>query len=547
MATAPKLNALQDIEFIKLNSRRTTVREAMLHAHEHEFQLDQNVPGYVYTAQLRLLSQILAVVLREMDISTIPKIKKILSTGLDQTAIDTTIESLLRGSLLADEKQPFMQRPAVNTSNPKEKATFVGADSHPVKKLSPSMPPDEAEEFWDFRSQGAEGLPLEDAVLQLVVYHHMSLAGNNAYCGDKCVSGSPAMRFVGAENSATEMVFLGETLLATLLQMTPLNWVRGSGLPAWADRQCELSRSSEGIHPLWAASWSSNAPATAWEGNQLVGVRTGGIPKAWWLPEMGIGEQRKEWWTRRNEEDPFYLYIDNGKELKLQRLDLGKDATALAVDWAAENKSKTLIANHNLSVLIPQADLKIAFARHRMEGTASSPNIRASEVYIPSPDKWAFDMDQSIRDAIANRAESVQNLHRTICSPFRRERSNERDGGRVPLVLDFLEDLRPSVSDEFWRQFDSIFSDLLREIRESAEHCKDDPAGRTHAFYQPITHGLADRMKSAAMLAFDTVTNPYFGQDPARISHVRSGVSRRVNAIIRQGFLSPLDPVQEKK
>ena len=81
--------------------------------------------------------------------------------------------------------------------------------------------------------------------------------------------------------------------------------------------------------------------------------------------------------------DPFYLYINNGKELKLQRLNLGKDATALAINWAAQNKTAEFEKASSSHVLPPTAEARLVFIRHRMEGTASSPNIRASEVFFP--------------------------------------------------------------------------------------------------------------------------------------------------------------------
>lgn len=184
---------------------------------------------------------------------------ELLNLGLSEAAVDKALEELSAGAYLHDSQFPFMQRPAVNTSNPKDKATYVGPGTHPVKKLSPAMPPNESEDFANLLTASQERLSLEDAVMWLVTYHHLSVAGNNAYCGDKCVSGSPAMRFVGTENSATEVLWHGQSLLETLLMAIPQSWVKGTGLPAWADRTCAYSRHDGIVHPLWSATWTSNS------------------------------------------------------------------------------------------------------------------------------------------------------------------------------------------------------------------------------------------------------------------------------------------------
>ncbi|MDY3128287.1 MAG: type I-E CRISPR-associated protein Cse1/CasA [Corynebacterium sp.] len=520
----PTIDCTVDIDFLTTTDGRMSVRETLMQAHKPGFHIARTIPAYFYTAQIRLLTAILAVALRYGDLSNRRIAAKLRTTGLPAEAIDEALEKLRPATYLHHEKFPFMQRPAVNTTNPKEKASFVGPGEQPVKKLSPSMPPDNAEDFWNLLKAPSERLRLEDAVLQLVVYHHMSLAGNNAYCGDKCVSGSPAMRFVGAENSATEILWHGENLLETLLCMIPVSWVEGSGLPAWADRACSQSRGEHGSpHALWSATWTSNSPATAWDGSELVGVRTGGIPSEWYLPEMR--DNAKDWWTARNEADPFYLYSDNGKELKLQRLDLGKDATALATNWAAENKTAIYKDWCAPRMVPPSEHMQLLFARHRMEGTASSPNIRASEIFLPSFENWAHDTDIDVQLRISSGASQIEKLHRAVIAPFRRENSSERKGGRVPLVLDFLHDSRGSASDAFWRHMSHVFSLLLKECRESG------------AQFIPSSE-LRSGMIKGSVDAFDEITTPYFGQEPARISHVRAGLERQVHKIARD-FASP--------
>lgn len=509
------INALIDIEFLITTKGRMSVRSLLLSAHDPDVRLDLGVPAYVYTAQLRLLAAVLAVVLRYEQGFTRSRASSLADKGLSEAAVDGALNSLKEGTNLFDEYFPFMQRPALNTDNPKQKDTFVGPGGQPVKKLSPAMPPDEAEDFWNLLVKKDEWLSKEDGVLDLVVYHHLSMAGNNSYAGDKCVSGAPAMRFVGIENSATEVMWQATTLLRTIMCMVPWAWVEGDGLPAWADRECRKSRIGAEIHPLWKATWSSNTVATAWVDDRLVGVRTGGVPAAWFPLGNADKEWSKEWWNARNESDPFYLYIERDNELKLQRLDLGKDITALATDWAAENKTERYLKWCQPRVLSPGESDQLAFARHRIEGTASSPNIRASEILIPRTDQWAHDLDELTQQRIAMSAQTIERLQRIVCSPFRREGSNERTGNRVPLVLDFLHGARPTAVDAFWRHIASAFSLMLKECREAGGE------------FLP-SEELCKSMREASLAAFDEVTQPYFGQEPARISHVRAGIYRRV-------------------
>ncbi|WP_051866672.1 type I-E CRISPR-associated protein Cse1/CasA [Corynebacterium atypicum] len=273
------INALRDIKFLRITKGRTSVRNALLTAHDPDTQLDLNQPAYIVTSQLRLLAAVTAVALRHTD----ARVDKLRAQGLEQAAIDAALEDLSAGCDPFDATYPFMQRPVVPAHGPKDAARKLGPGEQPVKKLSPSMPPDDAEEYWNLANAERTSLPLADAILQLVVFHYLSMAGNNAYDGDKCQMGSPAMRFVGTGKAATEICVVHETLLDTLLSQIPTSWVHGAGLPAWADRRCEVSLTSESgrpeIHPLWAATWSSNAPACYWEDERLTGVRTGGIPE----------------------------------------------------------------------------------------------------------------------------------------------------------------------------------------------------------------------------------------------------------------------------
>lgn len=527
------INALRDIDWLITTQGRTNVRDALITAHEPNTQLDFTQPGYVVTSQLRLLCAVTAVALRRADAG----IDNLRREGLAPEIVDATLAELAPACDPFDDRYPFLQRPPVPPQGPRDKAHKLGPGDQPVKKLSPSMPPDEAEQYWDLNSAGPMSLPLEDAILQLVVFHHLSMAGNNAYDGEKCQMGSPAMRFVGAGYAATEVCVVHDTLLDTLLSQIPAAWVRGTGLPAWADRRWEVSLSEESdrpvIHPLWAATWSSNVPACYWEDTRLTGVRTGGVPESWYVDAvMGTTkESRKAWWDARNVHDPFYLYMPDDKQnLKVQRLDFGVDGTQLAVQWAAEQKTAALRNNLTERVLeAPFEALQVFFARHQIEGTASSPNIRASEVFAPDPALWAFDVDADVLGEVQEQATRIERLHHAVTSVFRRKNSNERS---TALVLDSLSDRRDDASNAFWRHVTVVYEDVVDAVRSAdnlgSSSFEDDKYAEDEF---ELPEDLRRREVEAALEAFDEVANPHATQEPVQIAYVRGKLRTKLWSI----------------
>ncbi|UBI02232.1 type I-E CRISPR-associated protein Cse1/CasA [Corynebacterium freneyi] len=523
------VNALTDVAFLKAASGRSSVREMLLGAHQAGTRLDLSMPGYVVSSQLRLLAAVTAVALRHCP----EQMDDAAANGLPESAVDLAIADLSPASDPFDKEFPFLQRPALTPSDPKDSARRLGPNQQPVKKLSPAMPPDEAEAYWNLLTQAETELPLPDALLALTVFHHMSMAGNNAYDGDKCQMGSPAMRYVGADFTATEVFLEGPRLLDTLLALIPRSWVDGDGLPAWADRLCERSVDEQHgqAHPLWAATWSSNAPACHWEGTQLTGVRTGGIPEAWYLrSEMGTTKQdRKDWWDDRNTRDPFYLYMQNHTgELKVQRLDFGVDGTHLAVEWAAENKMEALLARVNGTVARrPADDHQVLFARHQISGTASSPNIRASEIFAPATDRWSFDIDEEVRADIQGQANTIQHLNNILRSSFRRRAKDQKDSP----VLDDLEGRRDDASAAFWREITGVYIDIIAELRDHYTNIRD--AEHESAGYE-LPDSLKRQVLAATLRAFDDTVAPHSLQEPAHIAFVRGALERRIrNALNR--------------
>ena len=518
------INALTEVPFFPTTIGPTTVRDVLVQSHDPAIAIRKDMPAYEFTSLTRFLASIVAVVIQNLGISGKQrKLAKLAHNGLGEEEVDRVIDQLAFATDIYDAEIPFMQQPALNLTNPKDKATFVGKGVQPVKKLLPSMPPDEAEDFWHLLTADDEVLPLDAALPRLITFHYFSMAGNNAYAGQKCQYGAPSARFVGKDKTATEILWEGESLLKSLLYMIPENWAEGHGLPAWADRRCEQSRQGAEIHPLWAATWSSNAATVAWENDIMIGVRTGGIPERWYLPEMGTSkEERKRWWDTRNVADSFYFYMDNpdkgDAEPKLQRVDLGRDTTALAVDWAANKKTQHLRNPHIPRLIKPDQSATIIFAQHRVEGTSTSANIRSSQISTPSRDLWSFDADPKILDSIALRADLVQRIHSIVCGPFRRV--NKNDPPQIKReVLDFLRDARPDASAAFWRHADSVFAQMLKEVRMKT--AANEPTDF-------ISAALRKSLIEAADQAFDEVVSPYYSRKPAQISYTRSRVHAHV-------------------
>lgn len=501
------VNALTDVSWVATTEGYLSPREALLHASEIS-GLDLSLPGYTVSATLRTLLPLLALTARELGVHRVGL------SPLSADAVDSSLGAVAAGSDLHDTHQPFMQRPPVLDNGTSE--TTLAPGNQPVRKLDPTVPPNQALDFWHLSAPSAERLPLEVAVPALVVFNYFSMAGNNSYAGEKCAWGAPGIRFPGKDRSATEVCWLGGSLLETLAMNTPRSWVEGLGLPAWADRTCQQSRDGVGEHPLWRATWSSNAAAGLWEGEELVAVRVGGIPQDWYVPSQGqTKESRKAWWDARDTEDPLYLYAtDKNGQLKAQRVDIGRDATELAVQWNADGNPRRVREKLADRLLEHVEDSRILFFRHRVEGTATSASIRASEALPEDPSRWAPSLDAA--DALQVHAQLVNQLHWHVTKPFRRMSAADKKfaaAGGAPAVIESLAARRPDASTYFWRAMAPVFDGLV-----DAAAAGRDPDDAIWA--------LASR---ASMAAFDEAVSPFYGQGPAVIEYVRGVVKTAVN------------------
>lgn len=458
------------------------------------------------------------------------------------------VEQLAAGSNVFDSEQPFMQRPALPTEETKIGAKYSTTAPDAVKKLSPGMPADESESFWDLLTAYPKMLNLAEALLKLTTYHYFSPAGNLKVTisyrsssatepisyEDKARMGAPGFHFPGAGNSATEFIwkYPDGTFLHSLLSSLPTDWINDGGLPAFADRYCNQSRTHDGSPTsLWAATWSSNTAIGYWEGTDLVQVRVCGVPEEW-LPlpierKIQAGNKikfedstLKEWWDLRNTRDPFYFYVENAKgELKAQRLDIGRGPTDLSVEWYSLEKSEKLLDRSSTNLLPPRFANndypEPIFFRHCVQGTASSPVIRASNTFIPSREQWGFDLSEDQQNSIVTMAKLVRDLHRCVIGAFP-QRDTKTPGGKARS-----QDARPilagryaDASSEFWRNISAVYGEFIQTLRDG----KPSPAN------------LLNDLRVATLRTFDEITEPYLTTDAQQIFELRAGLVRRVSA-----------------
>jgi hypothetical protein len=445
-----------------------TVREALLDAEKLE-GLDPKLNGIQAGTQMRFLAAIAALVLRRQGRP---------GRSFAPEAVDGALALLAPHSNILDPVRPFLQTPAAGDA-PKPGKDF------PVKKLLPWMPADRAEDFWS-DSTHPERLTAPDAVLAIAVHHHYSFGGNNKIDGRSCANGSPGIRYPGVGYTATEVLWHGATLFETLLLNTPASWVEGQGLPAWADPSCKVSGLGPGKpeHPLWRATWGSNTAICTWDDTDLTAVTTGGSPHL--PPSMGAGKvAMKEWWDTRNTEDTFYLYVDIEKktakgvvtstERKAQRLDFGHTTTDLAVEWNSKNLSGAVRSRSQKMARTPDGQ-QIMFLRHLVEGSASSPVVRRTEVLVSSPKKWIIAEDRAY--AVSDASVRVKAAYVELCKPF------TENGG-----LKAIRDRRPDIETAYWQNVATPFERFI--INGSGDYI--DPA-------------VWPAVRTGALTAFDDVT-----------------------------------------
>ncbi|MDO4762323.1 MAG: type I-E CRISPR-associated protein Cse1/CasA [Corynebacterium sp.] len=468
----------------------------------------RNVPGIELGASFRLLTHIAALIVRKDKNLAKRKLRDPLPVSL----LSDVFAELQEDLPLYGGEQNFLQIANKNGS--------VSRGKNPAFKLSPTAPGENSQSYWDFSKKKPDTLPSGPALLALLIFRFYSSAGNSKFENRKCQNGSPGIRFVGAGNTSTEVLVQADTLWESLLASVPKSWVEGEGLPAWADPTGERSLSDGKTHPLWRASWMSNSVCGFWEDGELTGVGIGGTPPEHFVSEIPSPENKdpyKEWCDQRNTEDPFYLYVRDSRTnaLKVKRLDLSKDLTELAVEWARDQTAANLENHFSNSVLPPRFKhgAALVFIRHQIGGNASTPLIRESVVTQTSDSLWCLDQDPFVQRKLVGHAEFIFELERTMLNPFRRMGKNDK----YP-TFDDLADLREVAKSAFWRHITPVYEEIITTVK------KDD-------FDQKAVWKKA---VEAAVQALNSVVDPYLLQNPKRNIAVQNQTRRNLYAKLRE-------------
>lgn len=473
-----------------------TVQDVLLGAHNIA-GFDPELNGIEAGAQFRFLAAVAALVVRRQG-------GPLKTFAAD--AVLAVVDDLEPACHLFDAERPFLQAAHDGKG-------LTPGQKNAVKRLYPWMPADRAEGFWTRRAVAKE-FPTADAALALAVHHHYSFGGNNRIEGRSCVNGSPGIRYPGLGYTATELLWRGTSLLETLMMNLPKAWVDGTGLPAWADPTCAVSQGVPGEpeHPLWRATWGSNTAQCLWSDGALVAVSTGG--SRFLPPTMRAGKEgAKEWWDLRNTEDPFYLYADvetknaagvvTAVQRKAQRLDFGHQETDLVVEWNAKGLSSAVRGRSQGTVKSPSRSANLMFLRHLVEGTATCPIVRRTEVLISSPKKWIIADDRA--RAVSQAAGLVKAVCAEVTKPFTLK-------GRLTA----LRDRRGDAETAFWRNVTAPFEEFII-----------NGTGTT------IDPAVWPRVRAAALDAFDEIAASAPGPKLAPfIMTARSSVARNVNGHI---------------
>jgi hypothetical protein len=232
---------------------------------------------------------------------------------------------------------------------------------------------------------------------------------------------------------------------------------------------------------------------------------------------MGAGkEAAKAWWDQRNTEDTFYLYTDVetknaagaviSVQRKAQRLDLGHQETDLAVEWSAKGLSSAVRSRSKGTLKTPGRDAQLMFLRHLVEGSASSPVVRRTEVLISSPKKWVVDEDRA--EAVSSAAKLVKVACDAVSSPF-----------TLKGLLTSLRDRRGDTETAYWRKVSGPFEEFII-----------NGTGDT------IDPSVWPQVLDAALGAFDEVTASAPGPKLAPfIMTARSSVARNISQALSLG------------
>lgn len=450
-------NILTDIPWIITTEGKKTIGETLLLSHVEGFNISKEQEGFFYGAQIRILTQIAILAIR----NTAGGIDHVLDNGFSQESLTETFEQLDDGAHLRSGKYPFMQWP-LDTD-------VTGKTQQNVEKL---LSTGASSDFWDLGSRKT-ALSLEDATLWATVWGLYSMAGNTVIQGKRHKNCAPAGRGDYAGRTATEIIFEGETLSETLINCADTKALLSKNtddLPAWADREGTRSNTLTEMGPLWKLSWSSNACLLHWENDEVVKVSLGGVPNNW-LPtgfkESGYNDALKNWDADRDVEDAFYMYAHEEKngetKPRLKEIPYEISTTEMMLRWVLEGayafkKPRPGVRTKNPVIL-----------QHKLSDDFKTPLIRSSRVLDTDPSLWilAGNTDPDVVRNVKMLAEYVNDVRGCLEKAMQKRKDPESQKGYV-----FDEDFTPirrDVLETFWNNLEQTYRKAALSFEEGEE------------------------------------------------------------------------------
>lgn len=418
-----KDNILTDIPWFLTTDGEKTVEEVLKNL--RTVTLDTEVPGYIYGTQFRFLMTIFPLIVMEAMKEGLKADK------YTETHVDSVLAKLSPYSHLLDAQNPFLQIPESLVT---DRSDAIAVNKRPWK-LMPAQPSESQQVFWNLEEKPKSLLETQEAVRLLVSCYFYRPGGNGGVSGRKPENGASALRYVDSAKTppAVEIIPSSDTLLKTLLMVTPTEWVLPRNehtLPHWADLEGATLYNPDRGNPsnLWLFSWTSNVAYCFWDSNmQLTKVGIGGVPESWKpghlftpLPGVPLKEAWKTVNNFRKQKDPLYFYsLDNhpkNPELKLKYMSLSSEPYYHIARWNSEHLSGELANKWALNLDGDLDNLEnLILLEHSTGGTAQSFTIRHSKVVVGWKDELLPDPENTKVDEIYK---SVLNVRKKLIGMF---------------------------------------------------------------------------------------------------------------------------------
>lgn len=465
--------AIYDVPWIRTTDGDITPFEAIVRGHQIEGLRTEHLTGMQYGAQLRFLTSIAALIAREhLARGNTP------DALFDEATVRAALKPVLFATQLRDPDYPFMQLWHADTHFTSE------PDTDPLRTLFPWAYTEVIEEFWGPR-EAAEPSSPEDLTLALATRWFYQQAANGKMKQVKAPKAVPGFEsdawapatVVTMSNRNTEVTWTGGSLLETVLMNLPVSWVKGGGLPGWADTlgtdSVITDDGLEQMSPLWAATWAKNVCHLTWESNVPAGVSTGATTA--FPPVVQPGEEpsgakdRKEWVASAKKAYKEWrdIIVTAGDPLRVTRifdLDFGLPQAELLAKWHNDDVLEIMRERSAGRYMIPGRGSYLLFLRTIYGGSNKSVlRVESSRVHSPSaPDLWA-PVDRTSRRSLRAISPLLRDVAwKAVGGEFREFRDKKG------YLMDYAALEQETVA-RFWHKADRLISSLMKSAAASGE------------------------------------------------------------------------------